>query len=185
MPTSLPPLADLAGSGNTPTSDVFRAAIGAVRTFLAEKLGVSGTNSDAQTALGASAMGKSVFSVANELALAKLLGAGSVAANPVKIKVLLGLNHQMQIGSNLVTTDAAGLATIIFPEQFFAKTGEPENVKFAMVSLGDITSMSPIAAVALSYTSTTMQIKCAASTTIRVNWLAVAEYPIVVYPEGP
>lgn len=180
MPTPLPPAADLAGSGSTPTSDTFRAAIGAVRAFLAEKLGSTGSNSDAQTALGASTLGKSVFVVADELALAKMLGAGSVAADLSKLKVLIGKNHQMQMSSSVVTTDASGLATITFPEEFFAKTGQAIVPDFAIVALGDTTSMSPIAAVQSSYTSTTMQIKCAASVTIRVNWCAVAGFPSII-----
>ena len=179
MPTPLPAEADLAGAGPNPTSDVFRAGIRNLRAFLAEKLGTSGTNSDAQTALGASSLGRGVFGVANELALAKLLGAGSINVSPVNIKVLLGLANQMQIGSSVVTTNASGLATITFPEQFLAQTGEPENVRFAIVALGDINSMSPIAVVEGSYTSTTMQIKCAASVTIRVNWCAVAQFPSI------
>ncbi len=179
MPTPLPAEADLAGAGPNPTSDVFRAGIRNLREFLAEKLGTSGTNSDAQTALGASSLGRGVFGVVNELALAKLLGAGSIAASPINIKVLLGLNNQMQMGSSVVTTNASGLATITFPEQFFARTGQAQDALFAIVSLGDAASMSPIAAVAGSYTSTTMQIKCAASVTIRVNWCAVAQFPSI------
>ena len=179
MPTPLPAEADLAGAGPNPTSDVFRAGIRNLREFLAEKLGTSGTNSDAQTALGASPLGQTLFGIADPLALAKELGAGSVAISPINIKFLLGLNNQMQMGSSIVTTNASGLATITFSEQFFARTGQAQDALFAIVALGDAASMSPIAAVAGSYTSTTMQIKCAASVTIRVNWCAVAQFPSI------
>ena len=178
-PTPLPLEADLAGAGPNPTSDVFRAAIRNLRAFLAEKLGTSGTNSDALTALGASPTGKGLFSVQDPLTLAKLIGAGTLTLAESNLKVLLGIANQIQIGSTVVTTDAFGMGTITFPEEFFARTGQPQPVRFAIVALGDAASMSPIAAVPASYTSTTMQIKCAASVTIRVNWLATA--PFVAY----
>lgn len=205
MPVSLPPLADLAGSGTTPTSDTFRTAIGQLRIFLAEKLGVSGSNSDAQTALGGgtvgkvvfgaattdpalnalggSTLGKDIFKAASDSVLTHLLGAGSIAGNPSNLKFMLGQNHQMQISTSVVTTNASGLATITFPEEFLNKNGNPVAASFAMVALGDTTAMSPIAAVQASYTSTTMQIKCAASVLIRVNWLAIASYPTEVIPQ--
>lgn len=182
MPTPLPPLADLAGSGSTPTSDAFRAAIGSVRNFLAEKLGTSGTNSDAQTALGASTVGKSVFGITDELALTKFLGSGSIASDSSKLHFLLGRYFCAQAGTEVVVTNGSGLATITFPSEFLkiadfqGQGAGPIPPLFAVISLGDVTSMSPIAPVASTYTSTSMQIKCAANVTIRVNWLAIAVY---------
>ena len=182
MPVPLPPLNDLQGSGTTPTSDAFRTAMGQLRTFISEKLGTSGSNSDAQTALGAGAAGKTVFVAATSIALTQLLGSGSISDTDAKIYILLGRYHSAQAGTSVVTTDAAGLATITFPREFLSLLGnnptptQPSAPLFAIVSLGDINSMSAIAPLASSYTSTTMQIKSAASVTIRVNWLAVAQY---------